>query len=258
MSITDIEIGQFVGQYLWPLFRIASFFMAVPVLGSKLINARSRLALAFMLTLIVVPMLPPLPAINPVSIAGLFIVLQQVIIGVSMGFVLQVVMQVFVLAGQFIAMKMGLGFASMNDPSNGVSVTVISQFYLMMATLLFLSMNAHLLIIELLVHSFQVLPIGGEGLLPQHFIDIATLGGWMFASAMVIALPLLTSLLVVNLAFGVMSRSAPQMNVFAVGFPITLVFGLILIWYGLASFLPTYTTFLAQGMDMVREMIGVY
>ena len=258
MNITDSEIWQFVGQYVWPLFRIASFFMAVPVLGSKLINARARLALAVTLTIIIAPLLPPVPTVDPVSIPGMLIVLQQVIIGVSMGFILQVVKQLFVLAGQFIAMKMGLGFASMNDPSNGVSVTVISQFYLMMATLLFLSFNAHLLIIDLLVQSFTTVPIGGEGFGAQQFIDIASLGSWLFAGALVIALPLLTSLLVVNLTFGVMSRAAPQMNVFAVGFPITLVFGLILIWFGLASFLPNYVTFLGQGMTMVRELIGVF
>mgnify|MGYP000093569743 CR=1 FL=1 len=258
MVVTEAEIGQFVGQYLWPLFRIASFFMAVPVLGSRLINAKARMALAVMVTLLVVPLLPAVPAVDPISIQGLLIVLQQVVIGVSMGFILQVVMQVFVLAGQFIAMKMGLGFASMNDPSNGVSVTVISQFYLMMATLLFLSVNAHLLIIDLLVQSFRTLPVGGEGVGVQVFFDIAGMGSWMFGSAMVIALPLLTSLLVVNLAFGVMSRAAPQMNVFAVGFPITLVFGLILIWFGLASFLPNYNTFLAEGMAMVKNVLGVY
>ena len=258
MNITDSEIWQFVGQYVWPLFRIASFFMAVPVLGSKLINARARLALAVAITIIIAPLLPPMPVVDPVSIQGMLIILQQVIIGVSMGFILQVVMQLFVLAGQFIAMKMGLGFASMNDPSNGVSVTVISQFYLMMATLLFLSFNAHLLIIDLIVESFRTVPIGGDGFGLQQFFDIASLGSWMFAGALVIALPLLTSLLVVNLTFGVMSRAAPQMNVFAVGFPITLVFGLILIWFGLASFLPNYITFLSQGMTMVRELIGVF
>jgi len=258
MNVTDVEIGQFLGQYIWPLFRIASFFMAVPILGSRLINARARLALAASLTVILAPMLPPMPLVDPVSIPGMLLILQQVVIGVSMGFVFQVVMQLFVLAGQFIAMKMGLGFASMNDPSNGVSVTVISQFYLMMATLLFLSVNAHLLLIELVVESFTTLPVGGVGLGLQQFWDIASLGTWMFGGAMVIALPLLTSLLVVNLAFGVMSRSAPQMNVFAVGFPITLVFGLILIWYGLASFLPNYNTFLGEGMLMARELIGVF
>jgi len=127
----------------------------------------------------------------------------------------------FVLAGQYIAMKMGLGFASMNDPANGVSVTIVSQFYMLTTTLLFLSINGH----------------------------------WMFGSALTISLPVLTALLLVNIAFGVMSRSAPQMNIFAVGFPITLIFGLLIMWVGFSALLPTYLEFIDQGMIFTKNLL---
>ncbi len=256
MTLSEHEIAQFVGQYFWPFCRIGAFFMAVPVLGSQLITTRVRVLLGWMLTLIVVPLLPPLPAVPPLSLQSFSIVLQQILIGVAMGFVLQVVFQLFVLAGQFIAMKMGLGFAQMNDPINGVGVTVISQLYLMMATLLFLVVNGHLVVIEYLVDSFQTLPVSDSGLEIRHLWMIASMGSWMFGSALAVALPVLTSLLVVNLAFGVMSRAAPQMNVFAVGFPITLVFGLLLVWFGLSSYLTNYDLFMRYGLDLVRQVTG--
>jgi flagellar biosynthesis protein FliR len=254
--ITETQIAQFVGQYIWPLFRITAMFMAMPIIGTQLVSPRVRLVLGFTVTLLVVPLLPPLPVVEPLSLQSLMIVVQQVLIGLALGFFLQVMFQIFVLGGQFIAMKMGLGFASMNDPSSGVSVTVISQYYLILATLLFLVMNGHLVVIELLVESFQLIPIAEQGLSADVFWQIAASGSWMFSRALMIALPVLTSLLVVNLAFGVMSRAAPQMNVFAVGFPITLVFGLVLMWLSMPSFLPNYQLFLQEGISFLHNILG--
>lgn len=255
--LTDTNIMEFVGRYIWPLFRISALFMAMPIIGSRVVTARVRVLLALTLTLIVVPMLPPMPVVPALSLQSLMIVLQQVVIGLAVGFFLQVVFQVFVLAGQLIAMKMGLGFASMNDPANGVTVTVLSQYYLILATLLFLSMNGHLVAIELIVSSFHTLPISANGLSAGDFWNIALAGSWLFSRALLIALPVLTSLLIVNLAFGVMSRAAPQMNVFAVGFPITLVFGLFLMWTSQSSFLPNFATFVEEGFSFVHQLLRV-
>jgi len=255
--LTDSNIMEFVGRYIWPLFRISALFMAMPIIGSRVVTARVRVLLALTITLIVVPMLPPMPVVPMLSLQSLMIVLQQVVIGLAVGFFLQVVFQVFVLAGQLIAMKMGLGFASMNDPANGVTVTVLSQYYLILATLMFLSMNGHLVVIELIVSSFHTLPISETGLAVTDFWNIAQAGSWLFSRALLIALPVLTSLLVVNLAFGVMSRAAPQMNVFAVGFPITLVFGLFLMWASQSSFLPNFSTFVEEGFSFVHQLVRV-
>jgi len=240
---------------MWPLIRISAFFMAVPIIGTKIIPTRVRLALAFSLSLLVTPLLSDLPEVELMSMAGVMVIINQVIIGLAMGFVMQVAMQIFTLTGQLIAMKMGLGFASMNDPSSGVSVTIISQYYLILSTLLFLSVNGHLVLIDYIVDSFRYLPISSGGLSAEKFWFIASLGSWMFGSALVISLPLLTALLVVNLAFGVMSRSAPQMNVFAVGFPITLVFGMLLMWVGMMSFLPNFYQFIEQGYGNMRQLL---
>ncbi len=256
LTFTEAQIAQFVGQYLWPFFRLAALFIAMPVFGSQLINARARLMLAFGCTLIIVPLLPPLPVYPLISLQSLTVVITQVVIGLSLGFLLQVVFQVFVLTGQFIAMKMGLGFASMNDPSNGVSVTVISQYYLMLVTLLFLATNGHHVVFEVIVQSFTTLPIDVAGLSRADFWELAGMGTWLFRSALVLALPVLTSLLVVNIAFGVMSRASPQMNVFAVGFPITLVFGLVLMFLSMPAFFPNYQQFTGEGFAFMRALLG--
>src|SRR5690606_35696733 len=221
LVISEEQLMQFIGQYLWPMLRISAFYFAIPVVGARTVPARVRIILALFTTILLVPVLPPAPIISFVSLEAMVMVVKEIVIGLAMGFMLQVVLHVFVLAGQLIAMKMVLGFAAMNDPSSGVSVTVLSQFYLLLSTLLFLAIGGHIIMIHMLVDSFAVLPIIGPGLTADNFIAIVGLGSWMFNIGLVISLPLFTALLVVNMSFGVMSRSAPQMNVFTVGFPIT-------------------------------------
>lgn len=255
IELTDAQIGQWVAQYFWPLTRISAFVLAAPIFGTRVISARVRLVLSVMLTILVAPLLPELPTFVTLSLEMALITLQQILIGIALAFIFQVIFQVFVLAGQYIAMKMGLGFASMNDPANGVTVTIISQFYLLTTTLLFLSVNGHLLILNMIVESFTILPIGVKGLSSTDFFQIANMGGWMFASALSIALPVLTGLLVVNIAFGVMSRSAPQINIFAVGFPITLIFGLLLMWLDFNAFLPSFQTFVNEGTQFGEQIL---
>jgi len=255
--LTDAQITEFVGRYLWPLFRIGALFMSMPIVGTRLVTARVRVVLAFTVTLLIVPLLPPMPAVPPLSIASLLIIVQQIIIGITIGFFLQVIFHLFVLAGQFMAMKMGLGFASMNDPANGVTVTVVSQYYLILTTLLFLSVNGHLAVFQMIIESFTTFPVSDSGFGADIFWQVANSGTWMFSRALLIAMPVLTSLLVVNLAFGVMSRAAPQMNVFAVGFPITLLFGLILIWYSMPSFFPNYQLFMEEGFNVLYNFLDI-
>lgn len=253
--LNETQINLFVGQYLWPLFRITALFIAMPVIGTQIVPARVRLALGMAITIIVVPLLPAQPAVPPLSLQSLLIVLQQVLIGATIGFFLQVVFQVFVLAGQLIAMKMGLGFAAMNDPSSGITVTVISQYYLILATLLFLSMDGHLIAIELIIESFHVLPVGESGFNRGVYLELANAGSWLFSQALLVALPVLTALFVVNLAFGVMSRSAPQMNVFAVGFPVTLVLGLGMMWAGSVNFAANFQVVLEEGLNLLANLL---
>ena len=164
----------------------------------------------------------------------------QLFAGVGLGFATMVFFQLFVVAGQFIGMQMGLGFAAMVDPGNGVQVTALSQFYLMLVSLTFLAANGHLVLLDVLIAGYKAFPAGSATSLTSLAGALADLGGWMFVGGVLVALPAVVSLLVVNLAFGVMSRSAPQLNVFSLGFPFSLVFGLVIVWLSLHGWMPQF------------------
>ena len=153
-----------------------------------------------------------------------------------------------------IAMQMGLGFASMIDPTNGVSVAVLSQFYVLLVTLLFLAFNGHLVAFEVLIEGFNFLPVGG-GILSQSVLyTIAVAGSWMLSSALLLALPAVTAILIVNFAFGIMTRAAPQLNIFSLGFPFTLMFGLFILWVSLSGFLPQYQQLSAYIFQLLNQL----
>lgn len=255
LNVLETDLLYWLSQYFLPLIRLAAFFMAAPIFGTKIVSTRIRLVLSLTITILIAPLLPPSPILSAISVSMIIIIFQQILIGIALGFTFQIVFQLFVLAGQYIAMKLGLGFAAMNDPSSGVSVTIVSQFYLMTTTLLFLSFNGHLMLIKILVESFTTMPVDAVGMSTDSLYRIVLLGGWMFGSALVISLPALTALLVVNIAFGVMSRSAPQMNIFAVGFPITLLFGLIIMWVGFSAFLTSFELFVDEGMAFAMTLL---
>ena len=172
---------------------------------------------------------PEMPAVEPLSLTGLLISAQQVLIGLAMGFILQLVFSVLAMVGESIAMSMGLGFASMIDPQNGIQIPVLSSYYVTLATLVFLALDGHLVLIGLLVDSFHTLPIGLESLAREGLWQLVGWASRMFAGAVLIALPALASLLLVNLAFGIITRAAPQLNIFAVGFPMTILLGFVLL-----------------------------
>lgn len=243
-------------MHLWPLFRIASFLMILPMVGTQLVSIRVRLGFALLITVVLVPTLPPVPALDPFSLQAMTITLEQIAIGLFMGFSVYVLFQLFVISGQIIAMQMGLGFAQMVDPTNGISVTGLSQFYLMCISLMFLAMNGHLVAFEALSESFQVMPIGGPSIERDMWWLLATRISWMFASALVIALPAVTTLLVVNISLGVMTRAAPQMNIFSIGFPLTVVLGLVVFWVNASSLLPQFQGLSEATFQFLRDAMN--
>jgi flagellar biosynthetic protein FliR len=238
MLFTSADIGTWIGSLVWPFTRIAAMLAIAPIFGARMVPQRARLVIALLLTWIVLPLLPEVPALDPLSLSGALVTAQQLVIGLAIGFSLQLVFATLVIAGQTIAMGMGLGFAQMVDPQNGVNVPVIGQYYVVVATLLFLALNGHLALIRVLVDSFQSLPVGVDALTREDFRAIAYWGARMFADAIMVALPAVASILLVNLAFGVVSRSAPQLNIFGVGFPVTLTLGFVILVFAVANLLP--------------------
>ena len=255
LELSNEQIGAWVGSILLPLFRIAALLMFMPIIGTQLVSARVRLYLSLAICVVILPTLPPMPRVDAISIQAFIWIAQEILIGAMLGFVLQLFFQVFVIAGQIVAMQMGLGFASMIDPANGVSVPVIGQLFMILVTLLFLSMNGHLVVFEVLTESFFTLPVGG-GFLVENYWEIANKLGWVIGAALLLVLPAITALLVVNLAFGVMTRAAPQLNIFSIGFPLTLVLGMVIVWIGMADILAQYQVFAVQALQFLREMAG--
>ncbi len=256
-EFSEQQIGAMIGSHLWPLFRISSFMMTAPILGTQIVPARIRLLLALMMTVVVVPALPSVPQIDPLSLSAVTLIFHQVFIGLAMGFAVLMLFQLFVVAGQMLAMQMGLGFAAMVDPTNGISVTALSQFYLMLVTLLFLAMNGHLVMFEALIESFTILPISQGGMEGQSWWYLASRISWMFAGALVVALPAVTSVFIVNISFGVMTRAAPQMNIFSIGFPLTVLFGLLVFWISVGSLIPQFTAFSENTFEFMRAILLV-
>jgi flagellar biosynthetic protein FliR len=162
MVITSAQLTAFVGSLLWPLFRIGALMLSAPVFGARTVPRRVRAGLSVLVALAIAPVLPAPPAVDVFSAAAVLIIAQQILIGVMMGFAMQIVMSAVITGGQLIAMQMGLGFAAMVDPQNGAQTPVLSQFYVVMAVLIFLSLNGHLVLLEVLRDSFTTMPIGGE------------------------------------------------------------------------------------------------
>ncbi len=252
MNFTGVELTSWLATLLWPFMRIGAMFAAAPIFAARSVPVRIRVLLAFFISWMLVPVLPEPPAVDLISGEALIISISQVVIGLAMGFILQMVFAAFIIAGQSIAMSMGLGFASIIDPQNGMQVPVISQIFLIMATLVFLALNGHLIFIEVLVKSFQNLPIGPFALSTEDLWKLVTWGSDMFAGGVLIALPAVAALLLVNLAFGVTSRAAPQLNIFAVGFPVMIMVGIVF----LILILPTITDHLSHLMLQALELIN--
>ncbi len=257
IDINAAEASAFVATLLWPFMRISAMLIAIPIIGTRLVSVRIRIALAMLIAFTVMPIIPPVPAVDPLSVEGLIISIQQILIGLAMGFILQMVMAALTIAGEGIAMTMGLGFASMVDPANGVNVPVLSQFFLIMGTLLFLALGGHLMIIQLVVSSFQSLPIGGEGFSRDSFWTVIVFSSQMFIGAVWIALPALISILVITLAMGIMTRAAPQLNIFSVGFPVTMLMGFIILMLVMPSVLPRFNELLLSGMRASQQIGGL-
>lgn len=230
MEVESATIMQFLADLLLPFMRISGLFAAMVGLSAKSVPATTRALLTLFLTILIIPLVPPSPIAELFSVGTFVLVIQQLVIGIAIGFISNMVLNTFVLAGQIVAMQTGLGFASMVDPVNGINVPAVGQFYLILATLIFWALDGHLAMIRMVVMSFEALPIGEAWLTGEQFREIAHWAGWMFVSAVTLSLAPIISLLIVNLAFGVMTKAAPQLNIFSIGFAIAQIMGLFIIW----------------------------
>lgn len=228
VEVDFAQLQQWLTAFFWPFVRLSAFLAASPLWGHSSIPMRAKIGLAVLLAVLLGPTLPPLPAVPLVSWVSLGIVLEQTLIGIAIGLTMRVTFAVVQAAGEIIGLQMGLGFASFFAPDTGTNTMILSRLLYMLNLLMLLALDGHLLVLEILAGSFTSLPIG-------QALDLATgeilvrHAGVIFASGLLLALPLVAALLTINLAMGILNRASPQLTVFSIGFPLTMLVGLVLL-----------------------------
>jgi flagellar biosynthesis protein FliR len=249
LTFTDAQVLAWVTPLVWPFLRALALFTALPVLGARSVPNRVRIALAAFIALAAQPSLSPIEPVPLDSPQALLLVAQQLVIGLSLGFAVRLVFAAVEFAGEIIGLQMGLNYAGFFDPLSASTATAASRFFGTMVAWLFIVANGHLLVIGALVHSFTAFPVGPEPFAFLHQVQPQRWGAEIFSTGLWIALPLVTMMIFVNLVLGAISRVAPQINIFAIGFPVTLGVGLL----GLLLTLPAMNTPFTMTLERLLE-----
>lgn len=253
ISVTTAQLNAWLAAFAWPLARILALIASAPVIGNPSVPARIKIGLGLLIAVLVAPLVPIPADITPASANGLLILAQQVLIGLAMGFAMQIVFHAAEMAGEFVGLQMGLGFATLYDASVPGMVPIIGQFLGIVVSLAFLAVDGHLLLVSSLVQSFQVLPLAPLSA-PTGLRALAEWGGSIFSFGLALSLPLLAALLITNLALGVLTRAAPQLNIFAVGFPLTILIGFLGLALALPYFAPTLEQMFTDGLAQMLRL----
>jgi len=254
ISFTTVQLNAWIFGLLWPLTRILGLIGAAPVFGNTGVPMLIKLTLGVTLAAVVAPIIPPVPTVDPTSWAGLLVAGQEMLIGVAMGFSMRLVFASIEFAGEIASSTMGFSFASFFDPSSAGRTSAISQFLALVATLAFLAMNAHLVMIEALVESFFTLPISSNPISLTAPLEMVRWGSRIFASGLQLSLPIVAALLVTNIALAILTRAAPQLNLFGIGFPITLGAGFLVISITLPYLGTPLENLFNQGIEASRRI----
>lgn len=252
LSLTTDQLMVWFGTLWWPFVRLAAFFWALPVFDNPAVVPRARIILALFLSFLLAPSVE-VKAIDPFSLEGAVVTLEQVIFAVIMAGAVRMLFEVLALVGLMVSMQMGLSMAMMNDPASGDSVSVLSQLFWVMTALLFFALNGHLISLQIMVDSFSLWPVGAS-LYQLDLMLLVNLFGWMFGAALLVALPAIIAMLLVNLTFGIASRSAPSMNLFSLGFPMTLLLGFVCVFLTLSQ-MGNHFSVLAEHVLGVMQLV---
>ena len=255
IEVTFDQLQGWLVAFLWPFTRITAFMAASPLWGHSSVPNQVKVALAALVSVVIAPLLPPLPDVPVVSWAGVGILAEQMLIGVAMGLVMRVTFAAVQATGEFIGLQMGLAFATFFDPSSGTNMVVLSRILYMISLLMFLAFNGHLIVLEILATSFVTLPIGLGGFNASAFEMLARYGSTIYVSGMLLALPLVGSLLVINLTLGILNRSAPQLTVFNIGFPTSLTVGLFLMMILMTDLGRFLQGLFSQALETQRQLL---
>jgi flagellar biosynthesis protein FliR len=253
ITISSTLLQTWIISLILPLTRVLAVIASAPILSHSSIPKRIKLGLGIVLTLIMIPTLPPIPAFDVFSFQGLWMLIQQLIIGAAIGFCMRLVFSAIELAGHLMGMTMGLGFASFFDPQTSGQTTAVSQFLVMLAMLIFLSLDGHLLIVTAIENSFISMPIGVE-VNSVDYMKIVEWGSTIFSAGLLLSLPVVTALLITNMALGILTKTAPQLNIFGIGFPITIGVGFIILAVSLTDIVKPISNMIELGTSHMLQV----
>lgn len=251
ISLSSGELMSWIGTVWWPFVRLSALLWAMPVFDNPAVTPRSRIILAMFLSFLVGPTLPAMPQVDPFSLDAIVITFEQIGFGIMMGLAVRILFEVLALTGLILSMQMGLSMAMMMDPGSGDSTSLLGHLFWIMSALLFFSLNGHLITLAILVDSFTLWPVG-SGLYQLNITVLLQLFGWMFGAALLVALPAVIAMLLVNLTFGVATRSAPSLNLFVLGFPMTLLLGFVCVFLTLSQTGLQFATLASHVLDNMR------
>ena len=253
VTFSEAQLMAWVAPIFWPFLRVLAVFASAPIFSARSVPMRTKIGLAFVIAICLQPALPTPSTLSLNSTAALGAVIQQLSIGLAIGLAVRIVFSAIEMAGEIIGLQMGLNFAGFFDPSTNSQTSTVGRFFGNTSMLLFIVMNGYLLLIQAVAMSFETFPVSGEPLGAVRSLRLYELGGLIFYYGLWIALPMIGMLLFVNVVMGIISRIAPQMNVFAIGFPMTLSVGLL----GIAFTLPMLDRPVMQLMRVVADLFGV-
>jgi flagellar biosynthetic protein FliR len=255
MNLLTVDIIERFATFLWPMLRISALMITAPIFSLTAFNLRLRILLAIVLTWLIYP-LYTWPVIDPLTAEGLREIFNQIAIGAFAGLIMQIVVGALVVAGQSMAASMGLSMANMIDPNMG-NVPVLSQMLIVFASLVFVGAGGHAIMLGLILESFQSLPIGTSLVSQDSYGIVIRWSSMIFLGALLMALPVMVSLLFINVGLGVVTRAAPSLNIFAVGFPAMIFVGFFILFMFMDSIVSRMAWLWVQGFEVMRDLLGV-
>ncbi|HMI75054.1 MAG TPA: flagellar biosynthetic protein FliR [Steroidobacteraceae bacterium] len=255
LTLNAADVSMWAGRMWWPALRVSGFVLTAPAASEAVVPGRVKIVLTLALAFLLAPLVEVPAGLSIFSAAGMLAAVLELLIGVSIGMVVQLTFEALVFAGQSISLTMGLGFATLVDPQRGAQVPVLGQMFMIFGTLIYLSINGHLMLLGALAESFHSLPIGAH-VGHDFLLSVVLWGARVFDTGLLIALPAVIALVIVNLALGVVTRAAPQLNLFGIGFTITLLSGFFVLLSGLDGIMSGISALINSALMAVSDLVG--
>jgi len=250
ITIAAADLDFWLAAFVYPFFRMLALMSSAPLLSHVSVPVPARIGLAVLLTILVAPTLPAMAMISPMSVTGFLLIFQQIVVGVTLGFAMQLAFAAVELAGNMIGLQMGISFAVFIDPQTSRQTPIVGSFLSMILMLLFTALNGHLIMLSALADSFQTVPIGIDAARTYNWLQLASAGSQVFVEGLQISLPIIAAMMLANLTLGVLTRTAPQLNLFAVGFPVTVIVGLLMLMLGMPYLMPELEKVILVGLSI--------